>query len=141
MSHLTEVVARSIALREASASLRGRAVALRKQATGTRAIAALTWRRTRVCWIGGGADEAVPGSVPEPVRACHRCAEPIDDLDPVVVADDGDAVHVRCWRPPDPVGAPVPPFEESPMPPLEAFRSRPGRPPRRQPYEPARKVS
>ena len=74
---------------------------------------------------------------PANVPTCHRCAEPIDALDPVVALDGGDGVHVRCWRPPDPGPAAALPFAESPMPPLESFRSRPGRPAKRQPNGPA----
>ena len=72
----------------------------------------------------------------EPARDCHLCAQAIDPVDPIVKHDNGDPVHVRCWRPPDPVRAPLLPFEESPMPPIESFRSRPGRPPRDQAYRP-----
>jgi hypothetical protein len=119
MKYHLEVVAQANALRRASGRLRRRAAVLTTQATGARAVAALAGRRARVGWISGGADEAVPGRAPDSARACQRCAQPIDEFDPVVAADDGDAVHVRCWRPPDPVRAPLQPFAESPMRPLE----------------------
>jgi hypothetical protein len=132
MTNLSALVVRSIALRKASAHLRRRAAVLAAQATVARANAMLACRRTRIGWIGGGSDSGISKAVSESARGCHLCTKPIEALDPTVTHDNGELVHVRCWRPPDPVRAPLVPFAESPMPPLESFRSRPGRPPRHQ---------
>jgi hypothetical protein len=140
MHNLSALVARSIALRHASARLRRRASVLTTEAAAACATGERACRRAGAGWIGGGADGPISEAVTEPARACHLCTEPIDQLDPTVTHDNGEPVHVRCWRPPDPVRAPLAPFAESPMPPLEAFRSRPGRPPRPQPYGPTPKL-
>jgi hypothetical protein len=140
MNNLSALVARSIALRQASAQLRRRASVLAAQAAVARATAMLASPRTRVGWIGGGGDGPALEPAPESGRECHLCTKPIDQIDPIVTHDNGEPVHVRCWRPPDPVRAPLAPFAESPMPPLESFRSRPGRPTRPQPYGPTPKL-
>jgi hypothetical protein len=139
MLELSASVDRSIALWETNVQLRRDAAILRRQAIGVRAQAALARRRTRVRWILGASDGSLPAT-PEPTPDCHLCAEAIDPVDPIVTHDNGEPVHVRCWRLPDPVRAPLPPFAESPMPPIEAFRSRPGRPPRDQAYGPKPKL-
>ena len=91
--------------------------------------------------IGGGPDGPISAKPTEPAPDCHFCAGAINPVDPIVTHDNGEPVHVRCWRLPDAVHAPLSPFAESPMPPLEAFRSRPGRPPRDRPYGPTPKLS
>jgi hypothetical protein len=121
--HLSASVAQPITPRETSVHLRRPAAVLRSEALGT------------------GADGAILGKPSEPAPDCHLCAEAINPVDPVVTQDNGEAIHVRCWRLPDTVHAPLLTFAESPMPPLEAFRSRPGRPPRDRSYDPMPKLS
>jgi hypothetical protein len=33
-----------------------------------------------------------------PIEKCGRCSDPIESHDIVVPFDNGDVIHVRCWR-------------------------------------------
>ena len=34
----------------------------------------------------------------KPIETCSRCSDPIESHDIVVPFDNGDVIHVRCWR-------------------------------------------
>jgi hypothetical protein len=36
--------------------------------------------------------------VKKPIEKCSRCSDPIESHDIVVPFDNGDVIHVRCWR-------------------------------------------
>ena len=55
--------------------------------------------RRRVVLVAGLSGSCVTQApVTKPITECSHCREPIESVDIVVPFDDGDVIHVRCWR-------------------------------------------